>query len=267
MNVAQAARSVSSVLRAVSIGEGVAMNLINELEYALTSSFDWIQYQFFITFIQENRYKMFLYGFSNTIIIAVSAVIIGTVIGSLVAVVRVYHSQTGKARLLNRLSGLYLAVFRGTPVVVQLLIMYYIVFISSQNPLIVAMVTFGINSGAYVAEIVRAGILAVDIGQMEAGRSLGLSHSRTMRLIILPQAIKNILPALGNEFVVLLKETSVAGYITVMDLARAGDYIRTRTLEPYFSLLFIALVYFILVFGVSQLFKLMERRLRRGDRG
>lgn len=247
--------------------EGVAMNLLNTLEYWLMGAAGWISYQFDITFVVDSRYRMFLAGFTNTIIIALSAVLIGIVIGSLVAVVRVYHSQTGRLKLPNRLCGLYLALFRGTPVVVQLLIMYYIVFITSQNPVLVAVVTFGVNSGAYVAEIVRAGILAVDIGQMEAGRSLGLSHGRTMRLIILPQAIKNILPALGNEFVVLLKETSVAGYITVMDLARAGDYIRTRTLEPYFSLLFIALVYFILVFGVSQLFKVMERRLRRGDRG
>ena len=219
------------------------------------------------TLIYDDRWKFYAEGLYNTLFITLMAAVIGIVIGVLVAIVKTWNASTGRLKPLNWLCNLYTTVIRGTPVMVQLLIMYYIVFISSQNPLIVAMVTFGINSGAYVAEIVRAGILAVDIGQMEAGRSLGLSHSRTMRLIILPQAIKNILPALGNEFVVLLKETSVAGYITVMDLARAGDYIRTRTLEPYFSLLFIALVYFILVFGVSQLFKLMERRLRRGDRG
>ena len=229
--------------------------------------FEWIQYQFTITFITDDRYKLFLNGFLNTLIIALGAVVIGIAIGVLVAVVRVYHAQTGKAKIGNKIGGIYLAIFRGTPIVVQLLIMYYIIFASLDNALLVAVFTFGINSGAYVAEIVRAGILAVDIGQTEAGRSLGLSHARTMMLIILPQAIKNILPALGNEFVTLVKETSVAGFITVKDLAQAGDYIRSRTLEPYFSLFLIAIVYFILVYGITRLFKVLERRMRKGDRG
>ena len=227
---------------------------------------EWLKHQFQITFIDGSRYKFFLTGLQNTLIIAITAVIIGIVVGSLVAIVRVYNSQTGKFKILSKISGVYLAIFRGTPIVVQLLIVYYIIFASVNNALLVAIITFGFNSGAYVAEIVRAGILAVDVGQLEAGRSLGLTYNKTMRLIILPQAIKNILPALGNEFVVLLKETSVAGYITVMDLARAGDYIRSRTMEPYFSLIFIALLYFILVFGVTQLIKVLERRMRQGDR-
>ena len=228
---------------------------------------EWITYQFEITFIEDARYKLFLIGIQNTLIIALSAVVIGVVIGSLVAIVRVYNRQSGKLKILNTLCGAYLAVFRGTPIVVQLLIFYFIILASINNALIVAIVAFGLNSGAYVAEIVRAGIMAVDIGQLEAGESLGLPYNKTMRLIILPQAIKNILPALGNEFVVLLKETSVAGYITVMDLARTGDYVRSRTLEPYFSLIFIALVYFILVFGITALIKRLERRMRQGDRG
>ena len=227
---------------------------------------EWITYQFQITFIDSSRYKFFLTGLQNTLIIAAAAIAIGVIIGSLVAIVRVYYSQSGKLKALNNICGVYLAIFRGTPIVVQLLIVYYIIFASLDNALLVAIITFGFNSGAYVAEIVRAGILAVDVGQLEAGQSLGLTYGKTMRLIILPQAIKNILPALGNEFVVLLKETSVAGFITVFDLARAGDYIRSRTMEPYFSLIFIALIYFVLVFVFSHLVKMLERRLRQGDR-
>ena len=228
---------------------------------------EWITYQFEITFIEDARYKLFIIGIQNTLIIALCAVLIGVVIGSLVAIVRVYYLQNGKLKILNAICGVYLAVFRGTPIVVQLLIFYFIILTSVDNAIFVAIIAFGLNSGAYVAEIVRAGIMAVDIGQLEAGESLGLPYNKTMRLIIMPQAIKNILPALGNEFVVLLKETSVAGYITVMDLARTGDYIRSRTLEPYFSLIFIALVYFVLVFGITTLIKRLERRMRQGDRG
>ena len=228
---------------------------------------DEISRQFYITFIQNNRYKLFLEGFRNTLIIAVGAVIIGVIIGSTVAMVRVHHAQTGRLKFLSAVFGGYLAIFRGTPIVVQLLIMYFIVFKSINSGLLVAVLTFGINSGAYVAEIVRAGILSIDIGQTEAGRSLGLPALKTMTLIVLPQAIKNILPALGNEFVMLLKETSVAGYVTIRDLARAGDIVRTLTAEPFFSLLFIALVYFILVYGVSSLLKAVERRLAKSDRG
>jgi His/Glu/Gln/Arg/opine family amino acid ABC transporter permease subunit len=201
------------------------------------------------------------------LIIAVGAAIIGIILGSVIAMIRVYHAQTGRAKIPDIFAGVYLAIFRGTPIVVQLLIMYYIIFTSVRNALLVAVISFGINSGAYVAEIVRAGILSIDIGQTEAGRSLGLPAFRTLMLIVLPQAIKNILPALGNEFVVLIKETSVASFITVRDLARAGANVRSATMEPYFSLFFVAIVYFILVFGVSKLFKMIERRLARSDRG
>ncbi len=228
--------------------------------------FEWIKHQFTITFVDADRYKIFLEGFKNTIIIALGAVVIGIIVGILVAVVRVYHTQTGKLKFLNKICGGYLAIFRGTPIVVQLLIMFYIVFASVSNGLVIAVLAFGINSGAYVAEIVRAGILAVDIGQTEAGRSLGLSAGQTMMKVVLPQAIKNILPALGNEFVSLLKETSVAGYVTVTDLARAGENVRSRTAEPYFSLIFTAVVYFLLVAGITKGLKMIERRLRKGDR-
>jgi len=230
-------------------------------------SWAWLARQFFISFIERNRYTLFVEGFRNTLIIALSAAIVGTVIGAVVAMVRVYHAQTGRLKIVDRLFGAYLAVFRGTPIVVQLLIMYFIIFRSVDNGLLVAVIAFGINSGAYVAEIVRAGILAVDIGQTEAGRSLGLPPLKTMTLVVLPQAIKNILPALGNEFITLLKETSVAGFIAVKDLAQAGENVRIATAEPYFSLIFTAVVYFVMVFGISKLLKLAERKLAKGDRG
>jgi His/Glu/Gln/Arg/opine family amino acid ABC transporter permease subunit len=226
----------------------------------------WLVRQFEITFIVNSRYKLFLEGFRNTLIIALGAAVIGILIGAIVSMVRVYSAQTGRIKILNSIFGAYLAIIRGTPIVVQLLIMYYIVFKSVNNGVFVAVIAFGINSGAYVAEIFRAGILSVDIGQTEAGRSLGLSALKTLVLIVLPQALKNILPALGNEFIVLLKETSVAGYVAVRDLARAGENVRAVTAEPYFSLLFIALVYFILVFGFTKLLGVAERRMARSDR-
>ena len=227
----------------------------------------WVQYQFAITFIVDNRYRLFIMGLGNTLTIVAGALLIGIVLGSLVAIVRVYYARESRLRVLNAICGAYLAVFRGTPIVVQLLIMYYIVFVFVKNGIVIAIIAFGINSGAYVAEIVRAGIMAVDIGQTEAGRSLGLSQNKTMRLIVLPQAIKNILPALGNELITLLKETSVAGYVAIRDLTRAGENIRILTMEPYFSLLFVALVYFLLVMGITRLLRLLERRLARSDRG
>ena len=228
---------------------------------------NWIVEQFHITFIARDRYMLFLEGFRNTLVIALGAVLIGVLIGILVAIVRVYRTQTGKLKILDRICGVYLSIFRGTPIVVQLLIMYFIILKNVENGVIVAIISFGINSGAYVAEIVRAGILAVDIGQTEAGRSLGLPAKKTMFLIVLPQAIKNILPALGNEFISLLKETSVAGYVSVRDLTRAGANVRANTAEPYFSLISIAIVYFLLVFGITKLLKVFERRMAKGDRG
>jgi len=232
----------------------------------LTDAWNWLVRQFEITFIVRNRYMLFVEGFKNTLIIAAGAAVIGVFLGAVVAMVRVYRAQTGRMRALDTVLGWYLAVFRGTPVVTQLCIMYFIIFKSVNNGLLVAILAFGINSGAYVAEIVRAGILAVDPGQTEAGRSLGLPAFRTMILIVLPQAIKNILPALGNEFITLLKETSVAGYVTINDLQRAGEKVRTATAEPYFSLVFVALVYFLLILGLTKLLKMGERRLARSDR-
>jgi His/Glu/Gln/Arg/opine family amino acid ABC transporter permease subunit len=218
------------------------------------------------TFITEDRYLTFLSGFGHTIQIAAVAVLIGVAIGILIAVVKVFHHNTGRLKILNAVAVVYTTVIRGTPVVVQLMILYYVVLVSVRDGVLIASISFGINSGAYVAEIVRAGILSIDKGQSEAGRSLGLSESVTMSHIILPQAIKNILPALFNEFITLLKETSVAGYVAVIDLTKAADLVRARTMDAYFPLLSIAVVYLILVVGLTFLQHKLELRLGRGDR-
>ena len=227
---------------------------------------------FYKTFIREDRYLNFLEGLGNTLLITLFATLIGILIGLIIAVVKVSYAQSAKKniflKIANGICSAYVAVIRGTPMVVQLMIMYYLVFVSfsADQAIIVAIIAFGINSGAYVSEIVRGGILAVDRGQMEAGRSLGLNYGQTMTNIILPQAIKSILPALGNEFIVLLKETSIVGYIAVVDLTRAADIVRSRTFDAFFSLISIAIVYFILVMGLSALLKRIERRLAKSDR-
>ncbi len=218
------------------------------------------------TFIVEGRYQLFLIGIKNTILIALFATIIGIIIGLMVAVIRYSAKNNKKLYLLDLICKVYVSVIRGTPVVVQLLIMYYTIFASMDNVLFIAIMTFGINSGAYVAEIARAGIESVDKGQMEAGLSLGLSSSKTMFFIILPQAVKNILPALGNEFIALLKETSVAGFIPVIDLTNAGNIIRSRTYDPFFSLYSVAICYLIMVLGLGAVQKRLERRLSQSDR-
>ncbi len=170
-------------------------------------------------------------------------------------------------KFLNAICNIYLTVIRGTPTMVQLLIMYYVIFASSNlNKVVVAFLAFGINSGAYVAEIVRSGIMSIDRGQLEAGRSLGFSYASTMWYIIMPQAFKNVLPALANEFIVLLKETSICGYIGLMDLTRGGDIIRSRTYNAFMPLLAVALIYLILVMILSALVRQLERRLRNSER-
>ena len=219
------------------------------------------------TFIREDRYKMFLGGLGNTLIIALCATLIGVVIGALVAIVKVYHKQTGKLKYLNAICEIYTTIIRGTPIVVQLLITYNIIFVWSTQAVAIGIMGFGINSGAYVAEIMRGGINAVDIGQTEAGRSLGLSSATTMKSIVLPQAIKNVLPAIGNEFIALLKETSVIGFLGVIDLTKAAERVISRTADVYFPYLSIAAIYLILVYGLNYLFKLLERRLAKSDRG
>ena len=218
------------------------------------------------TFITEDRYMVFLKGLGNTLLIAVFATIAGVIIGSLVAIVKTYHKQTGKMKLLNAICEFYTTLIRGTPVVVQLLITYNIIFAFSTHAVLVGIFAFGINSGAYVSEIVRAGINAVDIGQMEAGRSLGLSRSTTMLHIIIPQAVKNVLPAIGNEFISLLKETSVIGYLGVVDLTKAADRVISRTMDAYFPYISIALIYLALVMVMNYCVKKLERRLEKSER-
>lgn len=242
----------------------------------LSESWDKLVQEFTKCFIERNRWEMVLRGLGNTLLIALVATLIGVAIGIIVAMLRVACNNNkenplaGKFsrfiyRIISFITGLYITIIRGTPMLVQLLIMYYVVFKSAGSGVPVAMLAFGINSGAYVAETIRGGILSVDRGQMEAGRSLGLSRGQTMFSIILPQAVKNILPALGNEFITLLKETSIVGYIAINDLTFAGDRIRSATFVMFLPLLVVALIYLILVLGLSQLLKVLERRLARSD--
>ena len=185
---------------------------------------------FYQNFIEKDRWQYLLTGLENTLLITIFAVLIGVAIGFLVAIIRASHDKNGSLKILNFICRVYLTVIRGTPTMIQLMITYYIIFASvNVSKIFVAVCAFGINSGAYVAEIVRSGIMSIDQGQFEAGRSLGFNYVQTMRLIILPQAFKNVLPALGNEMIVLLKETSISGYVGTMDLTKGGDIIRSTT--------------------------------------
>lgn len=220
------------------------------------------------SFIYKDRYMYLVEGLANTLMITLGAVVIGVILGVLVALTRIAHAQNPtRLRFLNKLCGLYLTVFRGTPMMVQLLIMYYIVFGSYRgNPVLVAIIAFGINSGAYVAEVIRSGIQSVDKGQTEAGRSLGLSNRTTMIKIVFPQAFKNVAPAIFNEFIALLKETSIAGYIGIQDLTKGGDIIRSITYDAYPAMLMIAAVYLVMVIGLTSVLNRLERRMRKGDK-
>lgn len=217
------------------------------------------------TFVEKQRYLLLVDGLKNTLIITAGALVIGVIIGSLVAMIKYCGQDSRLLRPLCWLCNVYTTVIRGVPVVVQLLIFYFLILKSSDG-LVVGIVTFGINSGAYVAELVRSGIAAVDPGQMEAGRSLGLSRLQSAWHIVLPQAMKNILPAIGNEMIALLKETAVAGYVAVQDLTRAGNLIRNNTYDSFNPLMLMAVVYLVLVIGMTQLLGLLERRLRRSDK-
>ena len=217
---------------------------------------------FQLCFVKNGRYDYLLQGLGVTIEVAFSAIVLGLLIGFLVAVVRSTHDKYGKFVFLNVLSKIYLTVIRGTPMVVQLLITYYIILRSVDSKVLIAILAFGINSGAYQAEIIRAGIASIDPGQMEAGRALGLSYWRTMVRIILPQAIRNVLPALGNEFIVLMKDTSIVGYIALIDLAKGGDIIRSQTYSVYLPYLTVAAIYLVLVMTFTWLLGKLERRLR-----
>ena len=229
--------------------------------------FEELKSQFILNFITDDRWLSLLKGLVVTLEITFFAVILGFLLGFSVAVVRNIYDNTKKLKFLNFLCNIYLTVIRGTPVVVQLLIIYFVIFSSVRiDKSFAAILAFGINSGAYQAEIFRSGINSVPKGQMEAGRSLGFSYPQTMITIIMPQAIKNILPTLANEFIVLMKETSVAGYIALDDLTKAGDVIRSRTYSAMMPFLAVALLYLIMVMLFSYLVKLLERRLARSGR-
>lgn len=218
-------------------------------------------------FLKENRWKFIVTGLATTIQISFFAVIIGIVLGFVIAIARSSCDKTGKAKVLNWILKAYLTVIRGTPTMIQLLIIYYVIFASSGiNKVVVAIIAFGLNSSAYIAEIVRSGIMSIDDGQLEAGRSLGFTYAQSMWHFILPQAFKNVLPALGNEFIVLIKETSISGYIGIVDLTRGGDYIRSRTYDAFLPLVTVALVYLIIVMILTGLVGKMERRLKKSER-
>ena len=225
-------------------------------------------------FIDEDRWLYLVKGLGTTLQITVLALILGLILGFTVAIIRSTHDKvcTKKGghfflRLGNGICKVYLTIIRGTPTMVQLLIMYFVIFGSVKiDKVLCAVLAFGINSGAYVAEIVRSGIMSIDNGQMEAGRSLGLNFRRTMTFIIMPQAFKNVLPALGNEFIVLLKETSISGYIALQDLTKGGDIIRSQTYSAFMPLIAVALIYLVIVMGLSRLFTVMERRLAKNDK-
>jgi len=237
--------------------------------------FNGVRDEFIVNFVNKNRWKLLWSGLQNTLLITLIACLIGIVIGVVTATVRVSWDKTGATirkgplrtllRIADRICLLYITVIRGTPVVIQLMIMYYIIFASSNNGVAVAILAFGLNSGAYVSEIFRGGILSIDKGQFEAGRSLGLNYVQTMYYIIAPQVLKTVLPTLANEFIVLLKETSVAGYVAVSDLTFAGDRIRGVTYSAFMPLIAVALIYLVLVVILSWLVGKLERRLRQGD--
>jgi His/Glu/Gln/Arg/opine family amino acid ABC transporter permease subunit len=237
--------------------------------------FDGVKAEFTLNFLDKSRWRMLLNGLQITLQITLVACLIGIAIGIVVATVRTTFDKTGHTmrkglprtllKIANRICRLYITVIRGTPVVIQLMLMYYVIFISSSNGVLVAILAFGLNSGAYVSEIFRGGIMSIDNGQFEAGRSLGLNYVQTMGLIIAPQVLKTVLPTLANEFIVLLKETSVAGYVAVGDLTFAGNRIRGVTYSAFMPLIAVALIYLVLVVFLSWLVGKLERRLRQSD--
>ena len=245
---------------------------------ALKTWFADLKADFYLNFIKDAKWKWMVEGLGNTLVITFFALLLGIAIGIVVAAIRSSFDKNRESMAMHKSLGYYLLAFfngvckvyltiiRGTPVMVQLLIMYFIIFASSRNALVTATVAFGINSGAYVAEILRGGIMSIDNGQFEAGRSLGFNYVQTMIYIIIPQVFKNVLPTLCNEFIVLLKETSIAGYVGVMDLTKAGDLIRGRTFAPFMPLIAVALVYLVMVMALTALVGVLERRLRKNER-
>lgn len=226
------------------------------------SGWDKLVADFKLNFVENKRYMYIIKGFGVTLLISAGAILMGIFIGFWIAIIRSTADRTGKLKFLNLFCKFYLTVIRGTPVVVQLLIIYFVIFGSVDiNKILVAIIAFGLNSGAYIAEIIRSGINSIDRGQFEASRSLGLSYPKTIVFIILPQALKNVLPTLGNEFIVLLKETSVSGYIAIQDLTKGGDIIRSQTYNAFFPLLAVAIIYLIVVVFFSRLLNKLEKKL------
>lgn len=222
---------------------------------------------FFKYFIEYENYKVVLTGLRNTLVIAICGLMIGIVIGSIVAAFKVAGSRSKVAKIISYIGDAYTGLFRGTPIVVQLIIFHFIIFRGSGiNTLLEAVLVFGLNSGAYVAEIMRGGILSVDIGQTEAGRTLGLSYTTTMLRVVIPQAVKNVVPTLGNELIALTKDTSVAGYVATMDLNAAFTAIAGATYDYLVPYLFLALVYLILVILMTVIIRQIERRMRKSER-
>ena len=237
--------------------------------------FTKLKADFVLNFVDDNRWKYLTSGLANTLKITLFAVLIGIALGVVIAIIRSTWDKNQETmrpglpkfllRLGNAVCQIYLTVIRGTPVLVQLMIIYYIIFASSNNGVLIATLAFGINSGAYVAEIIRGGIMSTDNGQFEAGRSLGFNYVQTMWYIVIPQALKSVLPALANEFIVLLKETSVAGYVAIRDLTKGGDIIRGVTYSPFLPLIAVALIYLVMVMFFTWLVGRLERRLRSSD--
>ena len=227
--------------------------------------FESVGKKFVMAFVEGDRWKLYIKGLGVTLEIALFAAIIGLLIGTVVALMRLSTKRDGKKTIWARIAGVYIDVIRGTPSVLQLLIMWFVIMKNCHNGILVAVLSFGINSGAYVSEIVRAGILAVDKGQTEARRSLGLSKAQTMLYIVIPQAIKNVLPPIGNEFIVLLKETAIVGYVSLTDLTRAANQITSRTYEAFMPLIGAAVIYFTIIKILTILLERLERRLRKSD--
>lgn len=238
--------------------------------------FENLKNEFVKNFITADRWKFLLNGLGNTLIITLLALLLGVVLGTVIATVRSTYDKTEETarkgfgrRVFGFFNGLckcYLTVLRGTPVVVQLMIIYLVILINVDNGVLVGALAFGLNSSAYVAEIIRGGIMSIDQGQFEAGRSLGFNYVQTMRFIIIPQTIKSVLPSLANEFIALLKETSVSGYVAVQDLTYAGSIIRSRTYSAFMPLIAVAIIYLILVMFFTKMVGLLERSLRKNER-
>ena len=233
----------------------------------VVSFFNVIKDALHLNLIENDRYLYILDGLRNTMVITLFATLIGIALGLIIAIVRTTYDNTKKLKILNFLCNIYLTVIRGTPVVVQLMILFFCVFTSrDSNGVVVAIIGFGLNSAAYVAEIFRSGLMSIDKGQMEAGRSLGFNYVQTMRYIIIPQAFKVVLPPLCNEFIVLIKETSVAGYVAVQDLTKAGNVIVSRTYDVWTPLLIVAIIYLMLTMIFNFLVKKLEINLRKSER-